>query len=101
MVRAGGQPTPAFFHHGNNVNEYHYHAPQKRKQMAKTKRSEKYVTIVVLNDGTTFTDIAGCTIQIIDAKEYYRVVEAGGDASDFKLNPTAVINLVPSFKGRW
>ena len=55
----------------------------------------------MLNDGTTFTDIAGCTIQIIDAKEYYRVVEAGGDASDFKLNPTAVINLVPSFKGRW
>ena len=59
----------------------------------KTKTLKKYVTIVVLNDGTTFTDIAGCTIQIIDAKEYYRVVEAGGDASDFKLSPTTVIHL--------
>ena len=63
------------------------------KKKAKTKRSEEYVTIVVLNDGTTFTDIAGCTIQTIDARDYYRVVEAGGDASDFKLNPTTVIHL--------
>ena len=46
------------------------------KKKAKTKRSEEYVTIVVLNDGTTFTDIAGCTIQTITASDYYRVVEA-------------------------
>ena len=57
----------------------------------KTKTLKKYVTIVVLNDGTTFTDIAGCTIQIIDAKEYYRVVEAGGDARDFTT--TTVIHF--------
>ena len=63
------------------------------KKKAKTKRSEEYVTIVVLNDGTTFTDIAGCTIQTIDARDYYRVVEAGGDASDFKLSPTTVIHF--------
>lgn len=63
------------------------------KTKTKTKPLKKNVTIVVLNDGTTFTDIAGCTIQTIDARDYYRVVEAGGDASDFKLSPTTVIHL--------
>lgn len=63
----------------------------KKKTKTKTKRSEEYVTIVVLNDGTTFTDIAGCTIQTIAASDYYRVVEAGGDARDFTA--TTVIHL--------
>ena len=63
------------------------------KKKTKAKKLAKNVTIVVLNDGTTFTDIAGCTIQTIAASDYYRVVEAGGDASDFKLNPTTVIHL--------
>lgn len=61
------------------------------KKKAKTKRSEEYVTIVVLNDGVTFTDIAGCTIQTIAASDYYRVVEAGGDARDFTA--TTVIHF--------
>jgi len=84
---------PAIFHHGNELAEYHNHAPQKRKQMTKTKKKklEEFVTIVVLNDGVTFTDIAGCTIQTITASDYYRVVEAGGDARDFTA--TTVIHL--------
>jgi len=61
------------------------------KKKTKAKKLAKNVTIVVLNDGTTFTDIAGCTIQTITASDYYRVVEAGGDARDFTA--TTVIHL--------
>ena len=63
----------------------------KEATKAKAKKLEEFVTIVVLNDGTTFTDIAGCTIQTITASDYYRVVEAGGDARDFTA--TTVIHL--------
>ena len=59
----------------------------------KAKKLESYVTIVVLNDGETFTDITGCTIQTIATSDYYRVVDVGGggDARDF--TPASVIRL--------
>lgn len=49
------------------------------------------VTIVVLNDGETFTDLAGCKIMSVKEEEYYSVVKAGGDANDF--TPVAEITL--------
>ena len=42
------------------------------------------VTIVVLNDGETYTDIHGCSICVIPLADYERVVKMGGDARDFK-----------------
>jgi hypothetical protein len=42
-----------------------------------------FVTIVVLNDGETYTDIHGCSICIVPIADYKRVVKAGGDARDF------------------
>lgn len=49
------------------------------------------VTIVVLNDGETFTDLDGCKIMSVKEEEYYSVVNAGGDANDF--TPVAEITL--------
>jgi hypothetical protein len=46
------------------------------------------VRIVVLNDGETFTDVAGCRILTVPYAQYVAVVEAGGDAGDFE--PVAV-----------
>lgn len=43
----------------------------------------KTVTILVLNDGETFTDIDGCSICIIPEDQYNDVIYSGGDASDF------------------
>jgi hypothetical protein len=43
-----------------------------------------HVTIVVLNDGETFTDIAGCSICVIPYEQYQSVIESGGDAKDFE-----------------
>lgn len=43
----------------------------------------KYVTIVVLNDGETFSDISGCSICTVPLADYERVTEEGGDAKDF------------------
>ena len=34
---------------------------------------QKFVTIVVLNDGETFTDISGCTIQQIPLEQYEEI----------------------------
>jgi hypothetical protein len=51
----------------------------------------KFVTIVVLNDGETFTDVTGCSICIIPLEDYERVVQEGGDAKDF--NPIVEISL--------
>lgn len=59
--------------------------------MTKKKTLEGYVTIVVLNDGETFTDITGCTIQTIATSDYYRVADVGGDARDF--TPASIIRL--------
>jgi hypothetical protein len=52
---------------------------------------DEFVTIVVLNDGETFTDVTGCSICIIPMKEYERVIQEGGDAKDF--NPVVEISL--------
>ena len=52
---------------------------------------EGTVTIVVLNDGETFTDLDGCKIMSVKEEEYYSVVNSGGDANDFI--PVAEITL--------
>lgn len=41
------------------------------------------VTVVILNDGQTFTDIHGCTICVVPYEQYKKVVDSGGDAQDF------------------
>jgi hypothetical protein len=53
--------------------------------------NEGYVTIVVLNDGQTYTDVHGCELMVVTNKEYYDVSIGGGDASDF--NPVVRIVL--------
>jgi hypothetical protein len=50
-----------------------------------------FVTVVVLNDGETFSDIHGCTICVVPFDQYMDVVESGCDASDFK--PVAEFSL--------
>ena len=50
-----------------------------------------FVTVVVLNDGETFTDVAGCSICIIPRKQYEETIENGGDARDFE--PVVEIGL--------
>jgi hypothetical protein len=50
-----------------------------------------HVAIVVLNDGTTYTDVNGCSILIVSREEYDRVIQSGGDARDF--NPIAEVAL--------
>ncbi len=42
------------------------------------------VTIVVLNDGQTYSDIHGCSICVVPLADYERVIRSGGDARDFK-----------------
>ncbi len=51
--------------------------------------SKDFVTIVVLNDGETFTDIRGCSICVIPLEDYEKVLDQGGDAKDF----TAVVEI--------
>ena len=51
----------------------------------------EFVTIVVLNDGETFTDVTGCSICIIPLEDYERVIQEGGDAKDF--NPVVELQL--------
>ena len=41
------------------------------------------MTLVVLNDGETFTDIRGCSIVVVPIEDYERVTREGGDAKDF------------------
>ena len=53
--------------------------------------SKDFVTIVVLNDGETFTDITGCSICVIPLKDYEKVIYQGGDAKDF--TPVVEISL--------
>lgn len=59
--------------------------------MKNTRGINGFVTVVVLNDGETFSDIHGCTICIVPFDQYMDVVEAGCDASDFK--PIAEFSL--------
>ncbi len=50
-----------------------------------------FVTVVVLNDGKTFTDIHGCTICVIPYDQYITTIENGYDAGEFK--PVAEFSL--------
>jgi hypothetical protein len=50
-----------------------------------------FVTLVVLNDGETYTDITGCSIMVVPAEQYYKAVSEGGDARDFE--PVVKVNL--------
>lgn len=45
---------------------------------------EDFVTVVVLNDGETFTDVRGCSICVIPIEQYNKVIDEGGDAKDFE-----------------
>jgi len=51
----------------------------------------KFVTVVVLNDGETFSDIHGCSICVVPFDQYMDTVESGGDAMDFR--PVAEFSL--------
>jgi len=53
--------------------------------------SSKFVTVVVLNDGKTFTDVRGCSLCVIPFEQYRNVTDAGGDASNF--TPVVEIEL--------
>jgi len=59
----------------------------------KTEPKSDFVTIVVLNDGETFTDVAGCSICIIPRKQYEEAVlnPDHADARDFE--PVVEIGL--------
>lgn len=50
-----------------------------------------FVTVVVLNDGETFSDIHNCSICIVPVDQYLHVMASGGDARDFI--PVAEIGL--------
>ena len=57
---------------------------------------QKYVTVVVLNDGETFTDISGCVIMKIPVEQYEEITMHGGDARDF--TPSEVTEIETIFK---
>lgn len=44
----------------------------------------KFVTVLVLNDGETYSNVRGCSICIVPYDQYNEVVESGGDAKDFE-----------------
>lgn len=50
-----------------------------------------FVTVVVLNDGETFSDIHNCSICIVPVDQYLHVMASGGDAKGFI--PVAEIGL--------
>jgi len=47
-----------------------------------TDQAPELVTVVVLNDGQTFTDCDGCYLCVVRADQYYQVIANGGDARD-------------------
>ncbi len=51
----------------------------------------KYVTLCVLNDGETFTDVSGCKLIVVTSEHYDEVILEGGDAKD--LVPLSVVDL--------
>ena len=51
----------------------------------------KYVTLCVLNDGTTYTDVAGCKLILVTEEQYIENVEGSGDLND--LSPLAMVDL--------
>ncbi|NDE08623.1 MAG: hypothetical protein EBZ89_14735 [Chloroflexi bacterium] len=56
-----------------------------------TKQQQAFITVVVLNDGETFTDIAGCSICVVPYEQYTKAIDSGGDARDFE--PVVEIGL--------
>ena len=50
-----------------------------------------YITLCVLNDGETFTDVSGCKLIVVNSEHYDEVILEGGDAKD--LSPLAVVDL--------
>jgi hypothetical protein len=64
---------------------------QKEGMNMSKNNSNKFVTVVVLNDGQTFTDISGCSICIVPLEQYEEAIRAGGDARDFE--PVVEIGL--------
>jgi hypothetical protein len=52
---------------------------------------QDFVTIVVLNDGSTYSTVKGCSICIIPVEQLEAVENSGGDAADF--NPIVEIGL--------
>jgi len=50
-----------------------------------------FVTIVVLDDGETYSALHNCSICIVPFDQYQKVVNSGGDARDFA--PIAEIGL--------
>lgn len=52
---------------------------------------QQMVTVMVLNDGETFTDISGCRILVVPMSQYEEAIASGGDARDFE--PVVEISL--------
>ena len=51
----------------------------------------RYITLCVLNDNETFTDVSGCKLIVVREDHYTSVIDQGGDAGD--LSPLAVMDL--------
>ena len=51
----------------------------------------QYVTLCILNDGMTYTDVAGCKLWLVKEEHYVEMVEGSGDLND--LSPIAVVDL--------
>jgi len=51
----------------------------------------EYVTLCVLNDGMTYTDVGGCKLWLVKKEHYVEMVEGSGDLND--LSPLAIVNL--------
>ena len=51
----------------------------------------KYVTLCILNDGITYTDVAGCKLWLVKEEHYVEMVEGSGDLND--LLPIAMVDL--------
>lgn len=50
-----------------------------------------YVTLCVLNDGTTYTDVNGCKLILVTEEHYLEMVEGSDDITD--LSPLAIVDL--------
>lgn len=59
--------------------------------------NKNIVTIVVLNDGETFTDISGCRILKVREDEFYATINSGGDARD--MTPVESIDIEDLLSG--
>ena len=51
----------------------------------------KYVTLCVLNDGTTYTDVNGCKLILVTEEDCIEMVEGSGDLNN--LSPLAIVDL--------